>query len=67
MMFAAFASTPVMAENTYDAVTGGTVSFEKYLVFDADRPMVLHGDGEYLGDEKHIEMRVLRNILNVMI
>jgi diacylglycerol kinase family enzyme len=39
----------------------------EYLVFDADRPMVLHGDGEYLGDEKHIEMKVLRDTLNVMV
>lgn len=62
-----FLMLPVLMKEKHMGKKGFMLQDVEYLVFDADRPMVLHGDGEYLGDEKHIEMRVLRNILNVMI
>ena len=37
------------------------------MILDADREMVLHADGEYVGDVKHIEIRVLKNVLNVLV
>ena len=39
----------------------------KSLVFDAEEPMVLHTDGEYIGDVTHIEMNIKKNVLNVMV
>ena len=62
-----FLMLPVLMKAKHVGKKGFMLQDVEYLVFDADRPMVLHGDGEYLGDEKHIEMKILRNILNVMV
>ena len=62
-----FFMLPVLMKAKHVGKKGFMLKDVEYLVFDADRPMVLHGDGEYLGDEKHIEMKVLRNTLNVMV
>ena len=62
-----FLMLPVLMKSKHVGKKGFMLQDVEYLVFDADRPMVLHGDGEYLGDEKHIEMKVLRGILNVLI
>lgn len=62
-----FFMLPVLMKSKHVGKKGFMLQDVEYLVFDADRPMVLHGDGEYLGDEKHIEMKVLRGVLNVMV
>ncbi len=62
-----FLMLPVLMKEKHVGKKGFLLQDVEYLVFDADRPMVLHADGEYLGDEKHIEMRVLRTVLNVMV
>ncbi len=62
-----FLMFPVLIKGKHVDKKGFLLKNAEYLVFDADRPMVLHADGEYIGDETHIEMKVLRNALNVMV
>ena len=37
------------------------------VVFESEEPMVLHADGEYVGDVKRIEMFVMQDALNVLV
>ncbi len=62
-----FLMLPVLMKAKHVGKKGFLLKDAEYLVFDADRPMVLHADGEYIGDETHIEMKVLRRALRVMI
>ena len=62
-----FFMLPLLTKGKHEGKKGFLLKDVDGLVFDADRPMVLHADGEYIGDETHIEMRVLRGILSVMV
>ncbi len=63
----AFLMLPILKGGKHEGKKGFTLKDAESLVFDADRPMVLHADGEYIGDEKHIEMKINKNVLNVMV
>ncbi|MBO4863990.1 MAG: diacylglycerol kinase family lipid kinase [Eubacterium sp.] len=62
-----FFKLPLLTKGKHEGKKGFVLKDVEGLVFDADRPMVLHADGEYIGDETHIEMNVIRNAINVMI
>lgn len=62
-----FFMLPALTRAKHEGKKGFILRDVEALCFDADRPMVLHADGEYIGDETHIEMKVLRNVLNVMV
>ena len=50
-----------------EGIKGFLLEDVEELIFEAEKPMVLHADGEFIGEEKYIKMRVLRNVLNVMV
>ena len=62
-----FFKLPMLTQGKHEGKKGFILKDVEELTFDADRPMVLHADGEYIGDETHIEMKVLRKVLNVMV
>ena len=62
-----FLKLPLLTMGKLEGKKGFLLKDVDSLVFDADRPMVLHADGEYIGDVKHIEMKVNRGVLNVMV
>jgi YegS/Rv2252/BmrU family lipid kinase len=62
-----FIMLPVLTKAKHEGKKGFTLKDVETLTFDADRPMVLHADGEYIGDETHIEMKLLKGVLNVMV
>ncbi len=62
-----FFKLPTLTKGKHEGKKGFTLKDVEKLVFDADRPMVLHADGEYIGDETHIEMRVLNKALNILV
>ncbi|MCR5544686.1 MAG: diacylglycerol kinase family lipid kinase [Eubacterium sp.] len=63
----AFLMLPVLVKGKHVKKKGFLLEDVESLVFDAEKPMVLHADGEYLGDVTHIEMRVLKDILNILV
>lgn len=62
-----FFMLPILTMGKHLGLKGFEQIHVSELTFDADTPMTLHADGEYIGDVKHIEMKVLKNVLNVMV
>lgn len=62
-----FFNFPVLIKGKHEGKKGFLLENVEKLTFDADRPMVLHTDGEYIGDIKHFEMKIHKNVLNVML
>lgn len=58
---------PVLMKGKHVDKKGFYLTDVEEMTFDTETPMVLHADGEYLGDEKHIELKVLRGKLNVLV
>ncbi len=58
---------PKLKKGKHEGKKGFMLKDVKSLVFDAEEPMVLHTDGEYIGDVTHIEMNIKKNVLNVMV
>ena len=65
--FKAFFTLPKLVKAKHEGKKGFLHKDVESLILDADREMVLHADGEYVGDVKHIEIRVLKNVLNVLV
>lgn len=63
----AFFMLPVLVKGRHKGKKGFLLEDVEELIFEAEKPMVLHADGEFIGEEKYIKMRVLRNVLNVMV
>ena len=63
----AFLTLPKLVKAKHVGRKGFLLQDVESMILDADREMVLHADGEYVGDVKHIEIRVLKNALNVLV
>ncbi len=62
-----FIMLPVLMKAKHVGKKGFLLEDVDSLIFDAEKPMVLHADGEYVGDVNHIEMHVLRDVINVLL
>ena len=57
---------PVLVAAKHGNKKGFELKNVKKLEFSADRPMVLHADGEYVGDVRQIEMDIIPDAIRVL-
>ena len=57
---------PVLVAAKHGNKKGFELKNVKKLEFSADRPMVLHADGEYVGDVRQIEMEIIPDAIRVL-
>ena len=62
-----FLALPVLVKAKHEGKKGFYLNEVSSVTFDADRPMVLHADGEYIDDTTHIDVDILKGVLNILI
>ena len=58
---------PRLCRGKHSGKKGFTLRDLEGMIFESEIPMVLHADGEYVGDVNRIEMFVMHSILHLLV